>query len=103
MITQTDLLKNLTKLTLDKSEDDLSVSVYENKFSDIVSESFARLSETDLNFKNSINSLNSLQLTSNPQYLMLLQRYLGEYSNYVSLVSTLARKGVGAIETLEKS
>ncbi|EAB7892617.1 type III secretion system protein [Salmonella enterica subsp. enterica serovar Newport] len=103
MILQPDLLTNLTKLTLDKCESGDTVSVYENNYSDIVSGLFNKVSETDLYFKNSINSLNSVQLTSNPQYLLLLQKYLGEYSNYVSLVSTLARKGVSTIETLEKS
>ncbi|MFT8211956.1 MAG: type III secretion system inner rod subunit SctI [Symbiopectobacterium sp.] len=35
--------------------------------------------------------------------MLQLQSYLGEYSNYVSLISTLARKGVATIETLEKA
>lgn len=99
-------LSALTKLTPNSinPEDNLSVSVHDNNFNNLVSSTFIKVSETDAKFKNVINTLSqSPHYTSNPEKLQLLQNYLGEYSNYVSLVTTLARKVVSTIETLEKS
>lgn len=103
MIQKFNFLTELTKLSLESQEDKLSVNTYDRNFNNYVSATFEKLSKTDLEYKNVINALNSPQSTSNPERLFLLQTYLGEYSNYVSLLSTLARKGVSAIETLEKS
>jgi len=99
-------LSSLTKLTpfTDKPEDNLSVAVHDQNFNNLVTNSFKKISETDMQYKDVINSLSqSPQFTSDPQALLMLQSYIGEYSNYVSLVSTIARKGVSTIETLEKS
>ncbi|HBA9513508.1 TPA: type III secretion system protein [Escherichia coli] len=103
MIQKVNFLAELTKLSLEGHEDNLSVNTYDRNFNNYVSSTFEKLSKTDLEYKNVINALNSPQSTSNPERLFLLQTYLGEYSNYVSLLSTLVRKGVSAIETLEKS
>src|SRR5471030_1318025 len=85
-------------------EDNVSVTVHDQNFNNMVSSTFNKISETDAQFKNVINTLSqSPHFTSDPQKLLMLQNYIGEYSNYVSLVSTLARKGVSTIETLEKS
>ncbi|CAK8744321.1 hypothetical protein SODG_007413 [Sodalis praecaptivus] len=62
--------------------------------SQLVSSTFKQLSEQDLDFKQMINALSSSpETTSNPEKLSQLQSLIGEYSNYVSLVSTLAKKG----------
>lgn len=102
----TQALSSLTKLTpyTAEPEDNLSVSVHDQNFNNLVSSSFKKISETDMQYKDVINTLSqSPQFTSDPQALLMLQSYIGEYSNYVSLVSTIARKGVSTIETLEKS
>lgn len=99
-------LPALTKLTPHNPalDDNLSVTVYDQNFNNLVSSTFNKISETDAQYQNVINTLSqSQQFTSDPQKLLMLQSYIGEYSNYVSLVSTLARKGVSTIETLEKS
>lgn len=101
-----DAISSLTRLSYDNSnhEDNLSVSVHNQSFNNLVSSSFMQVNETDAQFKNVINTLSqSPHFTSDPDKLQMLQNYLGEYSNYVSLVSTLARKAVSTIETLEKS
>ncbi len=86
------------------SEDNISVAVHDQNFNNLVSSTFNKISETDEHFKNVINSLShAASFNSDPQSLLTLQNYIGEYSNYVSLVSTLARKGVSTIETLEKA
>ena len=103
MIQKVNFLAELTKLDIENQVDDLSVNIYDKKFNNYISATFDKLSETDLEYKKAINALNSPQSTSNPERLLLLQTYLGEYSNYVSLLSTLTRKGVSTIETLEKS
>ncbi|HIE5387473.1 TPA: type III secretion system inner rod subunit SctI [Enterobacter cancerogenus] len=85
-------------------EDTTSVTVHDQYFNNLVASTFNKISDTDMQFKNVINTLSqSPQFTSDPQKLLMLQSYIGEYSNYVSLVSTLARKGVSTIETLGKS
>ncbi|CCP02137.1 Protein PrgJ [Erwinia amylovora Ea644] len=99
-------LSTFTKLSPDDSGPDVnsSLTVQDQTFNNLVSNTFNKISETDLEFKNMINTLSqSPEFTSDPQKLLMLQNYIGEYSNYVSLVSTLARKGVGTIETLVKS
>lgn len=99
-------LSALTKLSPHDSgpEENFSVSVQDQNFNNLVSSTFNKVSQTDLEFKNVINTLSqSPEFTSDPQKLLMLQNYIGEYSNYVSLVSTLARKGVSTIETLVKS
>lgn len=99
-------LSALTRLSPDSinPEDNVSVSVHDQNFNNLVSSAFNKISETDAQFKNVINTLSqSPHFTSDPQKLQMLQNYLGDYSNYVSLVSTLARKTVSTIETLEKS
>jgi len=99
-------LSSLTKLTnytpLDTESS--SIAVHDSHFSNLVSSAFSKISETNTQYKEMINSLShSENFSSDPQTLLRLQSYIGEYSNYVSLVSTLARKGVATIETLEKS
>lgn len=85
-------------------DESVSVSVYDQNFNNLVSSTFNKVSETDDEFKNVINTLSSsAHFNSDPQKLVMLQNYIGEYTNYVSLVSTLARKAVSTIETLEKS
>lgn len=85
-------------------EESVSVSVHDQNFNNLVSSTFTKISETDEEFKNVINTLSSsAHFNSDPQKLVMLQNYIGEYTNYVSLVSTLARKAVSTIETLEKS
>lgn len=99
-------LLELTHLTPKETyqEETTSTRVHDQAFTKLVSNTFKQMSETDEQFKQAINAIsNSPQLTSNPETLLQLQSYLGEYSNYVSLVSTLARKGVSTIETLEKA
>lgn len=99
-------LSALTRLTPHgiNQEDNISATVYDQYFNDLVASTFNKFSDTNMQFKNVINTLSqSPQFTSDPQKLLMLQSYIGEYSNYVSLVSTLARKGVSTIETLGKS
>lgn len=85
-------------------ENNTSVTVHNQYFNNLVASTFNKISDTDMQFKDVINTLShSPQFTSDPKKLLMLQNYIGEYSNYVSLVSTLARKGVGTIETLGKS
>ncbi|XTZ39291.1 type III secretion system inner rod subunit SctI [Salmonella enterica] len=86
------------------AEDQLSVTVHDQNFNNLVSSAFNKISETHVQYKDMINALSqSPRFTSDPKALAILQSYIGEYTNYVSLVSTLARKGVSTIETLEKS
>lgn len=99
-------LSSLTKLTSYSSVDTDTnyVAVHDSNFNNLVSSAFNQISDTHTQYKDMINFLShSDNFTSNPQALLVLQSYIGEYSNYVSLVSTLARKGVATIETLEKS
>lgn len=99
-------LSALTRLSPDSisPKDNLSISVHDQNFNNLVSSTFTKVSETDAQFKNVINTLSqSPHFTSDPEKLQMLQNYIGEYSNYVSLVSTIARKAVSTIETLQKS
>lgn len=86
------------------ANDSVSTTVHDHNFNNLVSSTFTKISETDSEFKNVINILSSsAHFNSDPQKLLMLQNYIGEYTNYVSMVSALARKGVSTIETLEKS
>jgi len=99
-------LSSLTQLTPYSSSVDNSTStaVHDGNFNNLVSSAFNKISETSMQYKDVINALShSEQFSSDPKSLLMLQSYIGEYSNYVSLVSTLVRKGVATIETLEKS
>lgn len=99
-------LLSLVQLSPDSlnQEDSSSVSVHDRNFNNFVSNAFNKVSDTDLQLKSMINALsNSPENTSDPEKLQLLQNYLGDYTNYVSLVSTVARKTVNTIETLEKA
>lgn len=99
-------LVELTQLTPKENDwqETGATRVHDQAFSMLVSTTFKQMGETDEQFKQAINALsNSPAFSSNPEALLQLQSYLGEYSNYVSLISTLARKGVSAIETLEKA
>lgn len=96
----------LTHLSPHETEtgDNAMTRVFDQNFNKLVSNAFLQFSETDMQYKQVINTLShSPEFTSDPRALLQLQVYLGEYSNYVSLVSTLARKGVSTIETLEKA
>lgn len=96
----------LTQLSPQDSEggDNSATQIFGHDFNAFVANAFQQFSETDVQYKQVINALsNSPEFTSNPGTLLQLQLYLGEYSNYVSLVSTLARRGVSTVETLEKS
>ncbi|CNF34380.1 type III secretion system inner rod subunit SctI [Yersinia kristensenii] len=48
-------------------------------------------------------SLNSSEVIANPEELFRLQQRTADYNLHVSLISTLVRKGVGAVETLLRS
>lgn len=99
-------IEALTKLTpyTSVAEESTSLAVHDSNFNNLVSSMFNKVSEVNTQYKELINTLSSSgRFTSDPQALWMLQIHIGEYSNYVSLVSTLARKGVATIETLEKS
>ncbi|MBS0846913.1 type III secretion system inner rod subunit SctI [Citrobacter sp. JGM124] len=99
-------LSSLTQLTPYAShiDSETSVAIHDVNFNNLVSNAFNKISETTTQYKDIINSLShSEHFSSDPKTLLMLQSYIGEYSNYVSLVSALARKGVATIETLEKS
>jgi predicted translin family RNA/ssDNA-binding protein len=83
--------------------DSVDVSQSGLNFDSMVKRSFESISAKDDQFKDMINQLSNAKFTGDPEKLYQLQNALGEYSNYVSLVSTLVRKGVSTIETLEKS
>lgn len=70
----------------------------------MVANSFRQMSGTEDQFKNMINTLSqSPEFTSNPESLLRLQSYVSEYSNYIALISSLARKSVTTVETLVKA
>ena len=101
-----DAISQLTKLGSDNLSDanTSSVSVYDKNFSSMVSSAFSKVNDTDMQYKDVINAMSqSPHFTSNPEKLAQLQEYLGEYTNYVSLVSTLAHKATSTVETLEKA
>jgi len=91
------------KSPVDIQDDVISVGSSDNKFNNMVS-AFSKLSSTDSNANNEIQRLmKSPDAASNPDSLLEWQNDLGEYNNYISLVSALTRKTVSTIETLEKS
>ncbi|AXF77649.1 type III secretion system inner rod subunit SctI [Erwinia tracheiphila] len=99
-------LHSLVQITPGQSEreETFSSSVHDQNFNNLVSSTFRQISETNTQYKDVINKLSqSPGFTSNPEKLLALQNYVGEYSNHISLVSALARKTVSTIETLEKS
>lgn len=99
-------LSSLTKLTsyTPVDIDNSSVSVHDNNFNNLVSSAFSKISETNSQYKDIINSLSHSEgFSSDPKTLIRLQGYLAEFTNYTALVGTLARKGVATIETLVKS
>ncbi|RQM38942.1 type III secretion system inner rod subunit SctI [Erwinia psidii] len=86
------------------ADDNLSSGFHDQNFNNLVSSTFNEVSETNAQFKDVINTLSqSPRFTSDPETLLVLQNYVGEYTNHISLVSALARKTVSTIETLEKS
>lgn len=100
------VLTQLTKLTSSDLQSDSasSTNVNNQSITSTVSNAFTKMSDMDCSYKNTINMLSqSPRFTSDPAMLLKLQEYLGEYNNYVSLVSTLGRKATGIVETLEKS
>ncbi|MCW0309597.1 type III secretion system inner rod subunit SctI [Pantoea ananatis] len=101
-----DAIFSFTHLSVnsEESESDLSASIHDQNFSNLVANAYNKISESNTHYKDMINMLSqSPQFTSDPQKLLMLQDYLGEYTNHTSLISTLSRKGVSVIETLAKS
>ncbi|MEW5290501.1 MULTISPECIES: type III secretion system inner rod subunit SctI [Erwinia] len=101
-----EIVSSLTKINSNNSavEESLSASVHDHNFNNLVSSTFNKISETNAQFKDAINALSETpKFTSDPEKLAILQNYVGEYTNHISLVSALARKAVSTIETLEKS
>lgn len=101
-----DVLSSFTKLSSasQAAADSFSAEVHDQNFNNLVVNTFKNISESNAQYKDMINMLSqSPHFTSDPQKLLMLQDYLGEYTNHTSLVSTLARKGVSTIETLVKS
>lgn len=102
----TEVFSMLSSLTTDSvnSADDHSVTVHDQYIHNLVSSSYNKLSDNSMNIKSIITELGeSPKYTSNPENLAKLQNYISEYSNYIALVSSLARKGVNIVETLGKS
>ncbi|EXU76570.1 type III secretion system inner rod subunit SctI [Erwinia mallotivora] len=101
-----EIVSSLTKITPYDSavEDSLSASVQDHNFNNLVTSTFNKISETNAQYKDVINALSETpNFTSDPEKLAILQNYVGEYTNHISLVSALVRKSVSTIETLEKS
>lgn len=73
-------------------------------FNHFVADAYRQINANDINYKNMINAFStSPTLASDPVKLIQCQKLMGEYNIYVNLISTIAKKGVGTIETLEKS
>lgn len=84
--------------------DHTSVFSHSASFRDFVANTFESSSNNKISFNNFISKFNQPhQTTDNPENLLILQSYINEYSNYVSMVSSVVRKGIGTIETLEKA
>ncbi|EHJ7191160.1 type III secretion system inner rod protein PrgJ [Salmonella enterica subsp. enterica serovar Victoria] len=49
------------------------------------------------------NRIEDPNLVTDPKELAISQEMISDYNLYVSMVSTLTRKGVGAVETLLRS
>ncbi len=74
------------------SLDELMVQAYSTKAAGAATEQQAVL-----------NKLQQPEVTSDPAELFKLQQRTADYNLQVSLISTLTRKGVGAVETLLRS
>ncbi|MGN7915539.1 type III secretion system inner rod subunit SctI [Enterobacter sp. 22466] len=97
-------LPSLTKLMpVDSATTSNTALSSEGHLDNFISQAYHQLSQQDAQYKNAINALSAPQMTSDPNMLAQLQVRLGEYSNYISLVTTLARKSVSTVETLEKA
>ncbi len=67
-------------------------------------EAYAKTSTTFENEQNDvINQLQQSKVTSDPAELFRLQQRTSDYNLQVSMISTLTRKGVSAVETLLRS
>lgn len=96
-------INDLTSPT-DAQEDLSSVDTSDKNFKKLVLDYFTEVNSTDSGFNNEIGRLIQIPGSANdPETLLSWQNYLGDYNNYISLVSTLSRKAVSSIETLEKS
>jgi len=99
----TNSLSALSLVNSSSSFPDETIS-HDMNFNDLVSNAYQQVSEHESQLKERIDLISSSpQLTSNPESLLKLQNYIGDLTNYISLVSTVARKTVTTIETLEKS
>lgn len=58
---------------------------------------------TGIEKRNISDRMEDIYLVTDPDELAISQDRLSDYNLYVSLVSTLTRKGVGAVETLLRS
>ncbi|WP_048697130.1 type III secretion system inner rod subunit SctI [Erwinia piriflorinigrans] len=106
MIIQPEFLSAQTQTAPDTLNDKDRTSVFSGNgsFNDLVFSAFENVSERTINLKNAISTISeSSQLTGNPENLLILQKYIIEYTNYLSLISTISRKGIATIETLEKA
>jgi len=91
------LLSLSTKPTV-STDSNISTS---GSYNNLVSSLFKKLSTQDINYKNEINVLSSEKFSSNPEAITKLSSLTGEYGNYVSLISSLAKKSTDTIKTLE--
>lgn len=67
-------------------------------------QAYAKMSTTFENEQNDvINQLQQSKVTSDPAELFRLQQRTSDYNLQVSMISTLTRKGVSAVETLLRS
>ncbi|MFJ2974094.1 type III secretion system inner rod subunit SctI [Kluyvera sp. NPDC087067] len=67
-------------------------------------QAYAKTSTTFENEQNDvINQLQQSKVTSDPAELFRLQQRTSDYNLQVSMISTLTRKGVSAVETLLRS
>lgn len=80
------------------NESDISTSGHYNN---LVSSLFDKLSTQDMDYKGAINILSSEKFSSNPEAINKLSSMTGEYGNFVSLLSSLAKKSTDTIKTLE--
>lgn len=101
-----DNLVTLTRLIPSANEETNTTSLNGSAqdFDKFVANAFVQASDKAMQYKSSIYEISqNPNLTSDPEALYRLQVYLGEYTNYVNLVSTLARKSVSTVETLVKA
>lgn len=105
MIHPTQAMSALTRLVANTTNNEDSTFIqHDQSFNLLVSSTFKHVSETSMQYKSMINALSqSPHFTSDPKHLLMLQSYIGSYTNYISLVTSLTRKVVSTVETLEKS